>query len=285
MVAPDHSTLVMRDFGSGLEGLDDWIEELIAESTGKNGTGLLPVVAGTDAPDLLASGTLDVRLVELAEGEEGEGDITVAGTLGAQFLLWEYATAISCSLMGVGAFDQPDVESSKTAARRLLDSQPQPEPVSYIDDGIEVRATPGLLDGVSTIEGAVNALIGIVDPKGYLAVMAYLDREEYKSLASIRAPLASRVRRPVTFGWGPRFLHSTGQLHKGGPPLGAFLQITGSFSEDLDIPGGPLSFGTLIAAQAAGDAKVLGVDYGRPVLRLNLTHPAQVERIRSVLGV
>jgi len=283
MATADHPILVIRDFGSGAVGLDDWTEGLIAESTGKGGVGLLPVVADTDAPDLLAPDTLDVRLVSLAD-ETGEGDITVAGTLGAQFLLWEYATSIASRLIGVGPFDQPDVESAKAAARNLLDSIPEPEPISFVDDGIEVRATTGLLDGVSTVEHAIAALVATVNPRGYLAVMAYLDREEFANLESVRAPLAARTRRPVTFGWGPRFLHSTGQLHKGGEPVGTFLQITGSFAEDLEIPGGPLSFDTLIAAQAAGDAKVLGQDHKRPVLRLNLTSSTHVARIRSILG-
>ena len=128
------------------------------------------------------------------------------------------------------------------------------------------------------------ALLGRLDPqRGYLAVMAYLDRAADASLAAVRDPLARRTRRPTTFGWGPRFLHSTGQYHKGGPATGAYLQITGAPHTDLAVPGQPFTFGELITAQAAGDAQVLA-DHGRPVLRLHLTdRGAGVLRLLQVL--
>jgi glucose-6-phosphate isomerase len=218
------------------------------------------------------------------DSEPDGGDITVAGTLGGQFLLWEYATAIAGRLLGIGPFDQPNVEAAKKAARELLDSTPTPEPPIFVDDGIEVRATPGLLDGAMTVESAIVALEKALPSNGYLAVMAYLDREKYAPLADVREPLAAQTGRPVTFGWGPRFLHSTGQLHKGGAPVGVFLQITGNLAPDLDIPDRPFSFGTLISAQAMGDAKVLAA-IPRPVLRLHVTDPAQLARIKAALGV
>jgi glucose-6-phosphate isomerase len=148
---------------------------------------------------------------------------------------------------------------------------------------VEVYGSASLLAGISTLEGAVAALLATVPDRGYLAVMAYLDRLRDAGLSAVRAPLARRLGRPVTFGWGPRFLHSTGQFHKGGPPVGSFLQVTGLVSRDLEIPGLPFSFGTLIAAQAAGDATVLA-DHGRPVLRLHLTRPHGVEQVQSVLS-
>lgn len=288
MATEAHPTLVFRDLGSGIVGLGDWAEQLIAESTGKSGIGILPVVVeGDEAPDLAAEGTLDVQLVSLEdsplEGEQGDDGVSVAGTLGAQFLVWEYATAVAARILGIGPFDQPDVESAKAAARAMLDSPPAPEPPAFADGGIEVRATPGLLEGIETVEEAVAALEATLGPDGYLAVMAYLDREEHGRLADVRSPIAARVGRPVTFGWGPRFLHSTGQLHKGGQPVGVFLQITGTPADDVAIPGRPFTFGTLIAAQAAGDAKVLGEDHRRPVLRLNLTQPGDLERIEGIL--
>jgi glucose-6-phosphate isomerase len=114
--------------------------------------------------------------------------------------------------------------------------------------------------------------------------MAYLDREHDAALAGVRAPLARRLGRPVTFGWGPRFLHSTGQYHKGGPAGGSYLQITGESEEDLSVPDRPFTFGQLIAAQATGDAQVLA-DHHRPVLRLHLRNRAEgLERLRRVLG-
>jgi glucose-6-phosphate isomerase len=131
----------------------------------------------------------------------------------------------------------------------------------------------------------VRALLAqLDDERGYVAVMAYLDRVALPQLADVRRTLAVRTRRPVTFGWGPRFLHSTGQLHKGGPATGVYIQVTGEPAEDLAVPGRDFSFGTLVAAQAAGDAQVLA-DHGRPVLRLHLTDQAAgVPAVREALG-
>jgi glucose-6-phosphate isomerase len=214
----------------------------------------------------------------------GRDGVSVAGPLGAQFLLWEYAVAIAGRLLGINPFDQPDVESAKQAARGLLDKQPEPTPPDLVDGAVEIRATPGLLGHARSLEDAVAALLATVGPHGYLAVMAYLDREHDAALAGVRAPLARRLGRPVTFGWGPRFLHSTGQYHKGGPAVGSYLQITGDSQEDLSVPDRPFTFGQLIAAQATGDAQVLA-DHGRPVLRLHLRDRAQgLERLERVLG-
>ena len=244
---------------SGIVGFADWAEQLIAESTGKDGKGVLPIVAGPDDPEIRwpAPDVLPVRVTGSA--------------LGAQFLLWEYATAVAGRLLGINPFDQPDVESAKKAARGLLDAQPEPEPPAFVDGAVEVRGPAEFLDGVDTVAGAVEALLGQLGERGYVAVMAYLDREGGDAvLADIRRPLAMRTERPVTFGWGPRFLHSTGQYHKGGPPVGVFVQVTGAVEQDVPVPDRPFTFGQLIAAQAAGDAQVL-TDLGRPVLRLHLT--------------
>jgi glucose-6-phosphate isomerase len=284
MAGSSRRTLVFSDHGSGLVGFADWAEQLIAESTGKDGVGVLPVAAEPDAPDAEAAGCIDVRLVSLDGEAEASGDgITAGGTLGAMFLLWEFATSIAGHILGINPFDQPNVESAKIAARSLLDALPEPEAPAFVDDGIEVRATSGLLDGVTTVEGAVAALEGTLGADGYVAVMAYLDRNALAPLASVRRAIAARTGRPTTFGWGPRFLHSTGQLHKGGEPVGVFLQITGTFAEDLDIPGRPFTFGQLISAQAAGDAVVLA-EHDRPVLRLNLTKADQVARVADILA-
>jgi glucose-6-phosphate isomerase len=293
--APLRDKVVLSDDGSPLVGFADWAEQLIAESTGKNGTGLLPVVvAGPDSPELLV-GAGDLLPVHLVPGADDPDDtdgaqvettasgadtpdsptgsptaVTVAGSLGAQMLLWEAATAVAGRLLGINPFDQPDVESAKKAARGLLDAPDRSQP-ALVDSGIEVRATQGLLDGVDDLDGAITALIDRLDPhRGYLAVMAYLDRAADSDLADVRETLARRTGRPTTFGWGPRFLHSTGQYHKGGPPTGVYLQVTGAPAHDLAVPGQPFTFGELITAQAAGDAAVLA-DRGRPVLRLHLT--------------
>jgi glucose-6-phosphate isomerase len=294
--SPLRDKIVFVDEGSGITGFADWAEQLIAESTGKEGKGLLPVVTeGPDAPEVTAGAddVLVVRLVgqgDAAAEDDGPAEpggrdgVTVAGPLGAQFLLWEYAVAIAGRLLGINPFDQPDVESAKVAARGLLDKQPEPTPPDLVDGVVEIRATPGLLDDARTLEDAVAALLATVGPHGYLAVMAYLDRDHDQALAGVRAPLARRLGRPVTFGWGPRFLHSTGQYHKGGPAVGSYLQITGDSQEDLPVPDRPFTFGQLIAAQATGDAQVLA-DHGRPVLRLHLRDRAQgLERLERVLG-
>jgi glucose-6-phosphate isomerase len=287
---PLRDKVVIVDDGSGLPGFGDWAEQLVAESTGKDGTGLLPVVVRTpDAPEVRdpADDVLVVRLVPdaTAAADEDGAHVRVSGTLGAQMLLWEYATVVAGRLLGINPFDQPDVESAKTAARGMLDARPDPGLPALVDGVVEVRGSDGLLDGVRDLEGAVDALLGALDrQRGYVAVMAYLDREAHADLAGVRDDLAERAGRPVTFGWGPRFLHSTGQYHKGGPPNGVYLQVTAAPTEDLVVPGRPFTFGELVAAQAAGDASVLA-DHGRPVLRLHLKNRAVgLPRLQEALG-
>ncbi|MFI6676991.1 glucose-6-phosphate isomerase [Kribbella sp. NPDC050470] len=288
--SPGRDKAIIASGGSSIVGFPDWAEQLIAESTGKNGTGVLPVaVESLDAPEL-HSGAGDLVHALLAADSSsasvasGTPTVVTTGSLGGQFLLWEVATAVAGYLLGINPFDQPDVESAKAAARGLLDAQPEPEEAAFTDGSVEVRGSEGLLDGVDSLKGAINALLGQLDDKGYLAVMAYLDSERDAGLASIRAELAKQTGRPVTFGWGPRFLHSTGQYHKGGHPEGVFLQITAAHPADVEIPDRPFTFGTLISAQAAGDANVLA-ERGRPVLRLHLTDPAAgVQQLSSLLN-
>jgi glucose-6-phosphate isomerase len=272
--------VAIADLGSDIVGFADWAEQLIAESTGKHGWGVLPVaVEGADAPEVRwpAHDVVVAGLVRPAEAEAdpeiGRPWVTVSGTLGGQFLLWETATAVAGRMLRINPFDQPDVESAKKAARGLLDAKPADAPAQITEDGIEVRGSDGLLDGVDSVAGAVEALLDRLGPDGYLAVMAYLDSERDAALHGVRESLARRTERPTTFGWGPRFLHSTGQYHKGGPPQGVFLQVTSEESEDVQIPDRPFTFGTLIAAQAAGDAAVLA-EHDRPVLRLHLSDPS-----------
>jgi glucose-6-phosphate isomerase len=261
--------------GTHIVGFGDWIEQLIAESTGKIGKGLLPVVLPTDAPEL-DDDMDDLQIIRLVgsyddEREVIEGEIEITGTLGAQMLVWEYATVVAGRLLGINPFDQPDVGSAKIATRALLDSRPEPLAPAFVDRGIQVRGTAAVVEGAADLDSAVSALLSFLDDDGYLAVQAYVDRVTHPELAHVRNHLAARAQRPVTFGWGPRFLHSTGQYHKGGPATGVFLQITTVPEEDLAIPDRPFTFGQLIQAQAAGDASVLA-DHGRPVLTLTLTN-------------
>ncbi len=262
--------------GTHIVGLGEWAEQLIAESTGKNGKGLLPLVLDVDSPEL-SEHLPDVQIVRLVSDahafhlrEQHPGEVLLSGSLGALLLTWEYAVAVAGRLLGIDPFDQPDVESAKVAARGLLEQRPEPTAPAFVDDGIEVRASTESLTAAGSVVGAVDALLADLPADGYLAVMAYVDRFAVPELAELRDLLAARSGRPVTFGWGPRFLHSTGQYHKGGPATGVFLQITADTADDLDIPDRPFTFGQLIHAQAAGDAGVLA-EHGRPVLRLNLT--------------
>ncbi|HJR51346.1 MAG TPA: hypothetical protein VJ794_09595, partial [Gemmatimonadales bacterium] len=157
-------------------------------------------------------------------------------------------------------------------ARSMLEGSPETGPPAFVDGAVEVRSLGGdWLGDADTLPAAVSALLSELDrDSGYVAVMAYLDRTAHAEARDVRRTLAIRSRRPTTFGWGPRFLHSTGQFHKGGPPTGVYIQVTGTPGEDLPVPGREFSFGDLIAAQAAGDAEVLA-EHGRPVLRLHLT--------------
>jgi glucose-6-phosphate isomerase len=262
--------------GTHIVGFADWAEQLIAESTGKLGKGLLPVVLGTKAPEL-ALNLPDLQIIRLvgdydATREVADGEIEITGTLGAQLLTWEYATAIAGRLLGINPFDQPDVESAKVATRALLDSRPEPTTPLFVENSIEVRGTAEVAHATD-IRGAVDALLAVLGEDGYLSIQAYVDRASNTALQELRGLLAARAGRPVTFGWGPRFLHSTGQFHKGGPSVGVFLQITAKPVEDLEIPDRPFTFGQLIQFQAAGDASVLAA-HGRPVLTLTLTDPA-----------
>jgi glucose-6-phosphate isomerase len=286
---PLRDKIVIAEDGSGIVGFADWAEQLIAESTGKLGTGILPVVAGPDAPEV-TSGAEDVLVVRLvsthADVELGENEVAIAGGLASQMMVWEFATAVAGRLLGINPFDQPDVEAAKVAARGLLDAQPEPTPANFTDGAIEVRGGEWLGDAASATD-AVSALLAQLGSDGYLSVQAYFDRLAYAQLEGVRDELAAVSGRPVTFGWGPRFLHSTGQFHKGGPAIGVFLQVTAASAQDLAIPERPFTFGELITAQAAGDAQVLS-EHGRPVLRLHLTDRAagvaQLQEIVSSLA-
>jgi len=285
--SPLRNKIVIAEDGSGIVGFADWAEQLIAESTGKLGTGVLPVVAGPDSPEALggADDVLVVRLVGAdADVELRENEVAIAGGLPSQMFVWEFATAVAGRLLGINPFDQPDVEAAKVAARGLLDARPEPTPAAFTDGAVEVRGGEWL-GAAASVSEAVEALLEQLGSDGYLSVQAYLDRIAYAPLEGVRDELAAATGRPVTFGWGPRFLHSTGQFHKGGPAIGVFLQISAASSTDLEIPERPFTFGQLITAQASGDAQVLE-GHGRPVLRLHLTERAAgVAQLQEVIAV
>ncbi|MGH4013336.1 MAG: glucose-6-phosphate isomerase [Pseudonocardiaceae bacterium] len=287
--------VVLADTGSGIVGFGDWAEQLIAESTGKDGTGLLPVVVESPGAAGFVDAAPDAIPVAIGPGIEPAA-VAVTGTLGGQFLLWEHAIAVVGRLLGINPFDQPDVETAKIAARALLNdaTAAEPEP-AFVEGPVAVYSVGAWLPaGVATLADALRALVAATPERGYLAVHAYLDRVADASAAVLRAELARRggYARPgrggyaplqTTFGWGPRFLHSTGQYHKGGHQNGSFLQLTGDVEPDILVPGTSFTLGDLQRAQALGDAEVLAAR-GRPVLRLHLLGRAAglVQVVRAV---
>ena len=253
----------------GIPGFGDWVEQLVAESTGKDEKGVLPIAVTATAPEL----SLSLSDVTTVSNTDQSADVYFDGKLGELFLVWEYATAIAGWLLNINPFDQPNVESAKVAARALLDSPGASKDADFVDRGVAVTLYGFELAG-ATLESAIEQLLRQLGEKGYLSIQAYLPSQMYPQFQKLRDIAAKRIGRPVTFGWGPRFLHSTGQYHKGGPKQGVFLQITYETATDLEIPGRPFSFGELIDAQASGDANVLA-EAGLPVLSLKLTDPLE----------
>ena len=240
-------------------GLSDWIEQLVAESTGKNEVGRLPVViesssaaAGGDAFSIAFS---------------GDADLVISGELGEQFFLWEWVTALVGAALEIDPFNQPNVTEAKEATSALLSEWNGVLPdfkADAIDGAVEIFGAG------SDLTAALRNFINEIPTGGYVAIMAYLDRNGDRDLAKLREIMARKSNRPVTFGWGPRFLHSTGQFHKGGQQNGAFLQITGVTNGDVVIPGQSFGFKTLIMAQALGDLRALA-KRKYPLLRLHLS--------------
>jgi len=200
-------------------------------------------------------------------------DTSVTGPLGAQFLIWEYAVAIAGRLLGIDPFDQPNVaESKENTARLLAETGERPLPAgvpAFIDGAVDVYAEPGVLPASGGLAEVLDTLLIGLPDRGYLAIMAYLDRDGDRAATGLRDALAARTTHPVTFGWGPRFLHSTGQYHKGGPQDGVFVQITGAIEYDVQVPGRDFTLGKLQLAQALGDLGALR-QRGRPAVRLHL---------------
>jgi len=281
--------VVLADNHSGIVGFGDWAEQLIAESTGKLGKGLLPVVVeSVDAPGFADAGS-DAISVILGDDLPGVAAASgygaaIGGTLGAQMLTWEYAIAVAGRLIGINPFDQPDVESAKAAARGLLDAPAQTGGVLPRAEFGAITATGAadVVGGATSLPEVLDRFLATTPEHGYVAIQAYLDRLT-DDAQRLRALVARKTGLQTTFGWGPRFLHSTGQYHKGGHPNGVFLQITGDTAGDLAVPDRPYTLAVLQAAQAGGDAQVLR-DHGRPVLTLHLAERAAgLDAIASAL--
>ena len=291
-----------------LASLGDWIEQLVAESTGKAGRGIVPVVGeplgpadvyGADRQFVLIglAGERDAELDQLAEELAALGhpvehlELADPFDIGAEFVRWEVATAATGVILGIDPFDQPNVQEAKDATRGLLDAYrtngalAQPAPL-VAEPGLAAYGDPTVLgDQPVTVDGALRALLDTASAGDYFALLAYLpaDPGTIETLQRMRGLVRDRLGLATSVGIGPRFLHSTGQLHKGGPDSGIFLQLTADPRRDLPIPGWPESFGTLIAAQAAGDLAALQ-GRRRRVLRLHLADPeAGLARLEAMM--
>ena len=283
--------------------LGAWLEQLIAESTGKQGKGITPVdresigppeVYGNDrvfayvrfkgAADAAAQSNLDAKVaaLEAAGHPVVHFEISDLYEIFGQFFTWEIATAVAGSVMGINPFNQPDVESAKVETRSMTSAYektgklPERKPM-LTEAGIELYATDAYAEKLSslaqnrTLTGCLRAHLNLLQPGDYFATLAFLPMfSEYeKSIQVFRHKVRDRKRVATCLGFGPRFLHSTGQDYKGGPNTGVFLQITAKHADDMDIPGQKYSFGVVIDAEAAGDLAVLE-SRGRRALRVHL---------------
>jgi glucose-6-phosphate isomerase len=265
----DKLTLVTSP-STGTFGL--WIEQLIAESTGKDGKGIVPI-ANEPLMQPIHYGNDRLFVYLRVEGDQNQATDAAIGRLissghpvvvlemrnkydiGAEFFRWEFATAVAGAILGINPFDQPDVQKAKDTTGRLL------KDYSFSGRLPKLETTDSLAD-----------LMKLADKGKYLAIMAYLRQtpEIDEALTELRRKVAERYRIATTLGYGPRFLHSTGQLYKGGQNTGLFLQLTANHEKDLTIPGKPYTFSTVADAQALGDFQALQAA-GRQVIRVQIT--------------
>ncbi len=282
-----------------IHDLGAWLEQLLAESTGKNGKGLIPVdrelltnpeAYGDDrlfvylrsewAPDPIQ----DALIADLEKAGQPLVTISLGDVydLGQEFFRWEIATAVAGSIIGINPFNQPDVEASKIETRKLTDAYehsgalPDETPL-FAGEGIKLFADEGNtkeLDAAITdrsLNSYLRAHLDRLEPGDYFALLAYLEMNEAheRTLQSARHAVRDTKRVATCLGFGPRFLHSTGQAYKGGPNSGVFLQVTCDDANDLPVPGRRYTFGIVKAAQARGDFAVLA-ERGRRALRVHL---------------
>ncbi|CAA9410601.1 MAG: Glucose-6-phosphate isomerase [uncultured Rubrobacteraceae bacterium] len=291
-----------------------WAEQLVAESTGKDGVGILPVAEEPEGPpDVYGEDRVFVSLRLRDEGDGSLDGLRDAGhpvieillddpyDLGGEMFRWEVATAVSGWRLGINPFDQPNVESAKVQARKMVAEYrekgelPEPEPtveeggISVYSEGEAAGEVAGEAAGV---EGALETFLSQAKPGDYVSLQAYLPPSEAttEALQGMRVRLRERLKVATTLGYGPRFLHSTGQLHKGDGGNGLFVQFTADPEEDPPIPdeaGGPeatLTFGVLEAAQAPGDRQAL-LDIDRRVIRFHLGADASGNLRRLIDGI
>jgi len=300
----DKLTLVASE---SIQSFGIWAEQLVAESTGKEGFGLVPIEGeALSAPEAYGDDRIFVYLRENEARNEaldakvsalrkaGQPVVVIrlrdAFDLAGEFFRWEMATAVAGMLLGINPFDEPNVSESKAnTAKVLAECEKSGElalpPLVVEEKGVGLSGGPGVVSR-GALRDALAAFLSQVKSGDYVALMAYLPPSEASEglLQAFRQKIRSRYRLATTLGYGPRFLHSTGQLHKGGAKNGLFIQMTACDKEDLDIPGAPYSFGTLKRAQALGDFYALR-DRGLRVIELRLgdAHPAGLERVLKML--
>ena len=283
-----------------ISDLGAWLEQLLAESTGKQGHGIIPVDRESLAPpevygsdrvfvylrlDSAPDAAQDAKVASLEQAGHPVVRIALADIydLGQEFFRWEIATAVAGSIIGINAFNQPDVEASKIATRNLTTeyektgSLPAEQPI--FDNGeIKLFTDPNNATALAKAAGGGSSLVGYLRehlnrlaPGDYFALLAFIpmNPEHEARLQEIRHALRDQKRVATCLGFGPRFLHSTGQAYKGGPNSGVFLQVTCDDAVDLPVPGQKYTFGVVKAAQARGDFQVLA-DRGRRALRVHL---------------
>jgi transaldolase/glucose-6-phosphate isomerase len=295
-----------------IAALGAWLEQLIAESTGKLGQMILPVDGELLAPPawygkdrLFVAVRYAGRLSEAQEEAVAallfaglpvvELDCADLASLGAEFFRWEFATAVAGAHLHLHPFDQPDVEAAKVVAKRLTQEVEEsgalpPEAPFYAEHGVELFADPDeaaalfLAADERSLRGLLAAHLDRARPGDYVALCAFLEMsaENQAAMGDLRNAVSKVTGVATTLGFGPRFLHSTGQAHKGGPATGLFLQLTDKPNADLPVPDRRLTFGQVIAAQARGDFEVL-TERGRRALRIHLAMGAE-KGLRRVLA-
>jgi transaldolase / glucose-6-phosphate isomerase len=280
----------------GIFDLGAWLEQLIAESTGKNGKGIIPVDRESLAKPAAYGNDRVFAYLRLVSKPNKAQDAAVAAlekaghpvvrislpntyNLGQEFFRWEIATAVAGSIIGINAFNQPDVEASKIETRKLTSEYEAtgklpPEAPFFEDKGVKFFAdekNAGALKGGATLGGVLKTHLSRIGAGDYFAVLGYIpmDLANEKALQGIRHAVRDKKKVATVLGFGPRFLHSTGQAYKGGPNSGVFLQITCDDAKDLSVPGQKYTFGIVKAAQARGDFAVLA-ERGRRALRVHL---------------
>jgi glucose-6-phosphate isomerase len=263
MFSQTKQTFNICDGKSNVPGLSDWIEQLVAESTGKKGQGRLPVIINS----------LDDIHSEIAIGfSEGKFNLIIEANLGEHFIFWEWVTALLCYLLKVDPFDQPNIAQAKERSAKILNLITS----GHFKDEIPIIETVDY--AIYSNQNIENLQDFLSTPGEYFSILAFIPRSDNNQALKITQLISTKSKRPVTFGWGPRYLHSTGQIHKGGQPNGCFIQITSQLQSELAIPSETFKFADLIKAQALGDAAAIS-ERKLPLMRIHLKNNSALNQL------